>query len=84
MNKEDAVEIVKELARKRMANRGQESARFDRYMRALEVEISGETKEERLKRLADLHWELFDEPPPFNPKAERPGHQPELPLGEEE
>ncbi len=80
MSKEDAVELAKRVARKRMKN----SDKFDRYMRAMEEVIPDETREEREKRLADLHWELFDEPPPFNPKAERPGQQPELPLAKEE
>lgn len=79
MSKDDTLELVKRVARKRMRS----SEKFDRYERAKEEVIPGETADERKKRLADLHWGLFDAPPPFNPKAERPEHQHELPLGGE-
>ena len=76
MSTEDTLELVKRVARKRMLS----SNKFDRYMRAMDEVVPDETREERHKRLADLHWALFDTPPPFNREAERPGQQAELPL----
>ena len=76
MSKDDTLELVKRVARKRLSK----SDKFDRFIRATEEIVPDETSDERKKRLTDMHWELFGEAPPFNPKAERPGQQPELPL----
>jgi len=73
---DDLRDLVFGVARKRMAT----SQLFDRWVRAFEEKVPDETAEERKARLTELHWELFDEAPPFDRSAERPKHQGELPL----
>ncbi len=75
---DETVELVKRVARRRLSG----TNKFDRYMRAMDEAIDGESREEREKRLTELHWALFDEAPPFNPSAPRPDDQVGHPRGE--